>query len=148
MNIFENIDSNLVQKAVKKIGLDVDTDLSTIDFEKQHEIMSTIAGSLLLDTKKPKIKEYTFQDWIFDNIDELIKNHIALEVYEKTLSHKVMPTEDWKIAIHSREVSPDKSEWLYDWEVVVDTQPALITGTMGISFDTVISLCMKAALSR
>lgn len=151
MDPFQHIQPDIVLRALQKTGLH-DEIPSELNVEEQHKVMTAIANQLMVDNKEPDLsidtKETTFEGWLIDSVDDLVKNYIAIEVYEKTLSHKVMPTEDWKIDIRSTGLNKDTNEWIYDWQVLVDTQPAMISGNMAVSFATIVSICMKAALSR
>jgi hypothetical protein len=150
MDPFKHIQSDIVSRALRESGLQ-GVEPSELDAQDQHKLMTTIAKQLMgqaTTDEQNSSSQSTITDWMLDQIDDLVKNHIAIEVYEKTLSHKVMPTEDWKIDIRSTGLNKDSNEWIYEWQVLVDTQPALISGNMAISFATVVSICMKAALSR
>jgi len=93
-----------------------------------------------------KTNEHLLSKWILDSVEHLMKNKIALEVYENTLSHKLSFQEDWTIDIRWK--GPNEKGWEAEWIVDLIKSKQRIEGTYTITFPDLIAECMKAGLSR
>lgn len=143
----------LVLKNISKVFTEMPQSYNFDDMDDSeiHQTVSLVTEKIhrkIVEENITKDDKPSLSKWFLDNLDNVMKNYVALEVYEKTLSHKVMPTEDWKIDIQSIGPSEDRESWVYEWKVKVETQPALITGSFRVPFQAMLAECMKTALSR